>query len=46
MAMYTIKYVARESNVAIELNEHVYGFVPFLPANKVRYAYFNYKKWI
>jgi len=29
----------------IELHEHVYGFIPFLPTNKVRYAYFNYKRW-
>ena len=43
-ATYTIKFMGRKRSEGVELNEHVYGFVTI--TNKVRYAHFNFKRWI
>lgn len=40
---YTIKYVGRKNNDPVELNEHVYGFIPI---NNTKFAYFDFKRWI
>lgn len=41
---YTIKFQSRKEAEAVELNEHVYGFIPIQEAP--RFAYFNFIRWI
>lgn len=42
-ATFTIKFVGRKSADSVELNEHVYGFIPIL---KTKFAHFNYMRWV
>ena len=41
-ATYTIKYIGRNEADSIELNEHVYGFIPFY---QVKFAHFDFRRW-
>ena len=41
-ATYTIKYVGRNEADSIELNEHVYGFIPFY---RTKFAHFDFRRW-
>ena len=42
-ATYNIKFIGRAQGSAIELNEHIYSFIPIL---QTRLAYFSLKRWI
>lgn len=42
-ATYTVKFVGREEDGRIQLNEHIYSFIPVV---EQRIAHFNYRRWV
>lgn len=41
-ATFTLKFVGRKQTESVELNQHVYGFIPL---QDVKFAHFNFKRW-
>ena len=42
-ASFSFKYSARKYNSPVEMNEHVYSFIPIEGGS--RFAWFNFKHW-
>lgn len=42
-ASFTFKYSARKYNSPVEMNEHVYSFIPV--EGRSRFAWFNFRHW-